>query len=390
MNLDDVLRVALSGITWASLTTVKPLHKTALVPPNTHRQDHTAAQRIAHALHGAQLHERIGAVGSAGSIIKGNVFGLILEDNAILDVLALDGLEHTVLSRELGNHGEGLLGVNFEAKTVEISCTVAVRIFAAAILVAETGSTAISALALEKTGLAACVRCDLSRAAVGFPDVHFVAADAGAINVSLQASVCLVGRESSVTYDTVHPRSNETLGIAVASTDAGTSRIQVRSATVRPHLREIQGAVHATRQLRHIDVEGELLTSQLQHLVVLLALAQEIRPRALKLLVLAIEVHAQACTIGEDTIVLVVTDWLQDAVLRASLLVRAHGQVCPTTPVAATFGRVVLLVNRVDGSIEDNVAVLGFATSLLGTLVGGELGVLLRALAEGLCGGDAQ
>lgn len=197
-------------------------------------------------------------------------------------------------------------------------------------------------------------------------------------------------RQVSTTYNAVDPRSNEALGIAVSGTNSGTSRVQRRATAVCPHLREVQSAVHTARQLGDIDVEGKLLAGQLEHLVVLLALVEKVRSGARELLVLAVEVHAQACAVGEDTIVLVVADGLEDAVLRAGLLIGAYSRVRCTTPVAATLGGVVLLVDVVACRVEDNVAVLSLAAALLGALVSGQLGLLLLALAERLGRSNSQ
>lgn len=186
LNLEDVLWVTISSRAWASIAAVKPLHETALVPPNAHRQDHTTAHRIAHTLHGAQLHEHIRAIGLAGRIVQGDALGLVDKDNAVLHVLAVDGLQHAVLSGELSNDGEGLLGVDLEPLAVEVLCAVAVRVLTAAGLVAQTGLAALIALAGEEAGLAAGVGCDRGGTGVGLPDVHFVAADAGAVEVGLQ------------------------------------------------------------------------------------------------------------------------------------------------------------------------------------------------------------
>ena len=185
LHLDDVLRVALSSIARTRLSAVEPLHEAALVPPDTHRQHHATAQRLAHTLHSAQFHEHLSAISNTCLIVQGDVPGLVLEDDAVLDVLALDRLKRAVRSGELSDNSEGLSGVDLEAKTVEVLRTVSVRVLAAAVLVAEPSSSALIALAREEAGLAAGVGCDLSGAAVGFPDVHLVAADARPINVAL-------------------------------------------------------------------------------------------------------------------------------------------------------------------------------------------------------------
>lgn len=185
LYLDDVLGVTLSSIARASISTIQPLHEATLVPPDAHSKDHAAAQRITHTLHRSQLHERISALSGAVRVVHGDIFRLVLEDDPVLNVLALDRLEHAVLGWELGDYGKGLLGVDLEPGAIEVLHVVAVRVIAAPVLVAKPGGTALGTLALEETGLAARVRCNLVGAAVGLPDIHFIAADAGAIDVAL-------------------------------------------------------------------------------------------------------------------------------------------------------------------------------------------------------------
>jgi hypothetical protein len=82
------------------------------------------------------------------------------------------------------------------------------------------------------------------------------------------------------TYDTVNPRCDEALSITVAGTIGSTSWVELRTTTVCPHLGKIQGAIHTARKLRSVDIEGQFIASQLQHLVVLLILGEKIEPRA--------------------------------------------------------------------------------------------------------------
>lgn len=123
---------------------------------------------------------------TAECLVHGDVLGCVLNDNAVLNVLAYNSLEDAVLGRELSDDGEGLLGVNLEAWAVEVlGSTVAVWVVAATILVAETIESTFVTGAAEEAVFAAGVGSDLVGAAVGFPDVHFVAADALAFDVAL-------------------------------------------------------------------------------------------------------------------------------------------------------------------------------------------------------------
>jgi hypothetical protein len=120
-------------------------------------------------------------------LVHGDVDRGVLDDDTVLDVLADDGLEHTVLGRELGDDSEGLGGVDFEAGTVvELVVAVEVGVVAAAVLVADAlGSALVSTGAGKEALLATCVGGNLVRAAVGFPNVHLVTAHTLALDVTL-------------------------------------------------------------------------------------------------------------------------------------------------------------------------------------------------------------
>jgi len=60
------------------------------------------------------------------------------------------------------------------------------------------------------------------------------------------------------------------LGITVASSELGTCIVVSNThITVLGHLNEVESTVKATWELRNVNVEGELLTSQLEHFIVL-------------------------------------------------------------------------------------------------------------------------
>jgi hypothetical protein len=62
---------------------------------------------------------------------------------------------------------------------------VLVRVVSASVLVAQSSLAAFVAGAAEDTVFTARVRCDLVGTSVGLPDIHLVAADALALDVSL-------------------------------------------------------------------------------------------------------------------------------------------------------------------------------------------------------------
>ena len=79
------------------------------------------------------------------------------------------------------------------------------------------------------------------------------------------------------TYETVDELDiARALRVAVSSTVIGTSLVGrvLGHTTVSRHLREVDGTVETARQLRHINIEGELLVQQVEHLVLGLGLEE--------------------------------------------------------------------------------------------------------------------
>lgn len=192
------------------------------------------------------------------------------------------------------------------------------------------------------------------------------------------------------TYNSVQPRGDVALSIAVAGAVGGASGVEIRLAALGLHLAHVEGAVHTAGQLGSIDVEGEFLVGQLDHLVLLLVGSEEVDSGAGHS-VLAVHVEGDGPALGGHTVVGVVVDALEDAVLRAGGLVRAGGGVGTFAPVAAALGGVVLLVDPVGGGVKDEGRLLGFAATLLGALPCCELGVDLGGgLADGLGSRETQ
>ena len=138
LDLLNSLWEPLSRIARSRRSTIKPLHGAALIPPDRHREHHTTSERVAHTLVSAELGVRVRALGVAECLVHGDVLGCVLDDHAVLDVLAHDGLEDAILSRKLGDDGEGPCGVDLEAGAIEgLVPAVGVRVVAAAVLVAK-------------------------------------------------------------------------------------------------------------------------------------------------------------------------------------------------------------------------------------------------------------
>jgi hypothetical protein len=184
LDLLDDLRVALSRIARSCVSTVKPVHEAALIPPDAHREYHPPAHGTTHALHSAQTHEVACAILGAVRIVHGYIGGDVLDHFAVLDVLADNGLKGAVGSGELRDDSKGLGSIYFATGLVVIfvGC---VGVLAAAVLVAKAGLGALVAGTTENSILRTHMRGNLSRGPVCLPNVELVAADALGGNVTL-------------------------------------------------------------------------------------------------------------------------------------------------------------------------------------------------------------
>lgn len=154
------------------------------------------------------------------------------------------------------------------------------------------------------------------------------------------------------TYLAVVPGSDIALRIAVTSPVSSTSGVQLGSTTRSLHLGHVQGTIHAAWQVRSIHIESELLVGQLDHLVVLLVRRQKVHSGAGDAAVAVVHVQGERASLGSDATGSVIVISLQDAVLRACLLVRARGGVGRAPPVSASLRSVVLLVDPVGSRIK--------------------------------------
>lgn len=166
------------------------------------------------------------------------------------------------------------------------------------------------------------------------------------------------------------------------------SLVERVSSTLLVHLGQVQSAVHTARQLGDVDIEGEFAASQLEHLVVLLVLLQEVDSGADQLAVLAQLPEGERGSVSVDAVLAVVFERLEDAVLCASLFVRADVGRRSLAPVAAALLGGILLVDVMGERVEDNVARLRLAATAPGALESGELGVVLPLALDGSLGRD--
>lgn len=171
------------------------------------------------------------------------------------------------------------------------------------------------------------------------------------------------------------------MGVAVAGTVLGASLVvgELRHATVGVHLTEVESAVETARELRHVNVEGELLVQELEHLVLGLA-AHEVDTRAD--VGARDELQSERVAGGRDAVSTLVVGTVEGAVLRASDTVGTERGVPFITGVAVRVSADG--VEPAPVGVEDNSRVLGDAASAGRALLGRELGVGLGCLGAGL------
>lgn len=179
----------------------------------------------------------------------------------------------------------------------------------AAVLVADT-SIAVGAItachfvgALLKTRTRARVRSVGSGNGVGLPNIHL-----GAAGTDLTlSSIWVVVRWVPALYVSLAVNPLDVvgaLGVAVTSSVLGTGLVvALVKATVGGHLDEVQSAVQTARQLRNIDVEGELLANEVEHLVLAVGLHKVGTGADIgSIFALGNELQGQGIAAGRDTV----------------------------------------------------------------------------------------
>jgi hypothetical protein len=269
----------------------------------------------------------------------------VLDDYTILDVDTADFLERTsigsVSSDELGDDGDLLGGIDSLAGSVEVLLTLAVRVEVASILVADTTISVITVTAVVSEAavwsiLAARVRGVGGGDGVGLPDIHLIAACAvlalsgvGVAGVGAPANgVGLSGDELDVVG---------ALSIAITGSVLGTSLVVGLGghATIGLHVGEVEGTVKTARKVGDIDVKGELLVLDLEHLIFGVVRGHEVDTRTnVGAGALGDKLHGKSVSRGGDTICATVVGTLNGAVLGAGDGVRAEGGIPSVTGVA--------------------------------------------------------
>jgi hypothetical protein len=165
------------------------------------------------------------------------------------------------------------------------------------------------------------------------------------------------------------------LRVAVASTELGTSLVGgvLGLSTILVHLDEVESTIEATRKLGDIDVKGELLVKEVEHLVVVVVLHEVDTGADVGALALGDELQGESVAAGGDTIGRLVVTAFQGTLRSAGRSVGADSGVPGVATVAV--GVAVSDVNPSPVGVEgDRGAALGRAATA-SALLPGKLGV---------------
>lgn len=161
--------------------------------------------------------------------------------------------------------------------------------------------------------------------------------------------------------------------------------------TLLGHRDKVKSAVKTTRQLGKVDVEGELVAHELEHLIVV-GILHHVQARANigGVLSLGDKLQSERVTSSSDTVGLGVFGTLNLAVCCAALVVRARGRV-PLVAVIAV-GIAALDVQPSPVGIDDNLAIdIGAAVTAFSTAsLPRHLRMSLRLLSADTLGHDGR
>lgn len=193
-------------------------------------------------------------------------------------------------------------------------------------------------------------------------------------------------RRSRSTHNTVDElHVARALSVAVASSVLGTSLVvrEFGHATVLVHSGQVERAVETAGEIRHVDVEGELLVEELQHLVVCV-IGHEVDARAD--VGTRHELKREGAAGGRDTVGARVVGTVERAVLRAGRAVGAEGSVPFVARVAV--GVPANVVQPTPVGVEDDLGGQVLAATALSALLRRQSGVVLGRVGTSLLGGD--
>lgn len=275
--LDNLSRVTFGGVARPRIAAVHPGHEATVVSPEAKDEHHAAGQGLAHNLDAPALLGP-GGRGVAVRIVDvvggtaGGCGGCVVDKGPVLDVEACDVGEGARSRRgvELGDDGERQERVDLVlgASAVEVAVAVGVGVVTTAPLVAVPGRLAAVGLGLagaDPLGTARVWRVH-SRARVGLPNVHLVAA----------------GAELGRVCRAVDEAEDGTLRVAVAGAVFRACRVEAArclSPAVQLHVGEVQRAVHAAGHLGQLDIKSELVAEERDVFVVFAVGGEKIGPR---------------------------------------------------------------------------------------------------------------
>jgi len=128
--------------------------------------------------------------------------------------------------------------------------------------------------------------------------------------------------------------------LTVSSTILGTCFVarEPGKTTILIHLNEVHGAIQTTGQFRSVNIEGELLVKELEHLVLRIR-CHEVQPRANVLAVLSTchKLQRQCISRGSDTICARIVSTIKSTVGGAGFAIRAISRV-PGVAIVAVVG----------------------------------------------------
>jgi len=150
---------------------------------------------------------------------------------------------------------------------------------------------------------------------------------------------------------------------------------------------EVEGTVETAADVGNIDIKGELVTEEVEHLVLGVVLHEvDTRTDVGTILVLGDEFEVEAVAAGRDTVGGSVVGTLKTALRSASGAGRADGTV-PRVAVVAVGGAGDGVSPSPVGVDDDGAGNVG-AAAASGALLPGEAGVGLGSLGADLLGGD--
>mmetsp|Transcript_70888 Transcript_70888/g.148293 ORF Transcript_70888/g.148293 Transcript_70888/m.148293 type:complete len:465 (+) Transcript_70888:266-1660(+) len=388
---------------------VQPQHAAEAVVPDGHGQDHSPLQCLPHSLQLASVGEACAFLVEGLSLIHAHLIGdgvnwrltgVVAEDASdgvvdhpsVLHVVAANLHQVTIIcsvrSDELGHNGHGLKGVHSVAvtgapellvshtergKAATVLVTVACRSVApvAALLFAFTYGWARNCAGMHSvdTGLS-----------VGLQDVHLVTAisEPSAVAPALglpigihRTAIDVPIQQVCIALDVPHAWA---LGVTIAGAMAGADAVGIAVlVAILVHLDEIEGCIHAARQRRQVDVEGELLVQEFEHLIVVRIL-QHVDARSIG------KFQLQAVVPNRNRLVVfavgLLGNSLSHAILSASVGVWAELLVPELTRQAIVVP--ILIADPSPLHVHDDFTMLAPAVVWVGALLNGHVDMLFR------------